>query len=94
VVWICRRVRSQESRFTKCFYPLSPRSLGLRIGVRLWRNQYRIKPKLQDGSTVSRALIVGAGSLGESILRIVDRRFLGQEIHVVGFVDQSPLKGL
>jgi FlaA1/EpsC-like NDP-sugar epimerase len=66
--------------------------MGLRIGVRLWRNQYRIKPKLQDGSTVSRALIVGAGSLGESILRIVDRRFLGQEVHVVGFVDHSPLK--
>jgi len=66
--------------------------MGLRIGVRLWRNQFRNKPRKSDSVRITRALIVGAGNLGEAVLRMVDRRFLGQEMHVVGFVDQNPVK--
>ncbi|MCF7847324.1 MAG: polysaccharide biosynthesis protein [Kiritimatiellales bacterium] len=66
--------------------------MGLRIAVRLWRKRYHIKPRRTQSTRVDRALIVGAGDLGEAILRIVDRRFLGQDIHVVGFVDRNPIK--
>ena len=66
--------------------------MGLRIGVRLWRNRYRNRPHQMDSAEVGRVLIVGAGNLGEAVLRMVDRRFLGQDLHVVGFVDQNILK--
>lgn len=41
---------------------------------------------------VRSALIVGAGNLGESTLRMVDRRFLGTDYDVVGFLDDDPRK--
>ena len=66
--------------------------MGLRIMVRLWRGKYRIKPRSINDEEVGQTLIVGAGNLGEAILRIVDRRFLGHDKHVVGFVDKDPFK--
>ena len=66
--------------------------MGLRIGVRIWRSKYRSRTRPVDPSKVKRALVVGAGNLGEAVLRMVDRRFLGQELHVVGFVDQNTNK--
>lgn len=66
--------------------------MGLRIAVRLWRNKYRNKGNFLDESEVKHVLIVGAGNMGEAILRMIDRRFMGNEMHVVGFVDEDPDK--
>lgn len=65
---------------------------GLRACVRLWRNRRERKSKVAATASGGRALIVGAGNMGENILRIIDRRFLGQEIDVVGFADNDPMK--
>ena len=65
---------------------------GVRVCVRLWRSG-RQKRDVRSGTAgLARALIVGAGSMGESIFRMVDRRFLGQDFEVVGFVDDSVRK--
>ncbi|MCF7848897.1 MAG: polysaccharide biosynthesis protein [Kiritimatiellales bacterium] len=66
--------------------------MGLRVAVRLWRKRDHNKPRRAESARVDRALIVGAGDLGESILRMVDHRFLGHDLHVVGFVDNDPVK--
>lgn len=47
--------------------------MGLRIAVRLWRNYFRDSSGFIDEAEVKRVLIVGAGNLGEAILRMVDR---------------------
>lgn len=65
---------------------------GLRACVRLWRSRRDKSSKLADSVSTRRALIIGAGDMGEHILRIVDRRFLGHEIDVAGFVDSNPIK--
>ncbi len=65
---------------------------GLRIGVRLWRSRRQQRDTRGVQSGVERALIIGAGNMGESIFRMVDRRFLGQDFDVVGFVDDSVRK--
>ena len=63
---------------------------GLRISVRLWRS--RRKERGGRGGHADRALIIGAGNMGESIFRLVDRRFQGRDYDVVGFVDDSKRK--
>jgi FlaA1/EpsC-like NDP-sugar epimerase len=63
---------------------------GLRVCVRLWRSrQQRWQGAMDCGY---RALIIGAGNMGETIFRMVDRRFLGQDYDVVCFVDDSERK--
>jgi FlaA1/EpsC-like NDP-sugar epimerase len=64
--------------------------VGVRASVRLWRTHFQTIRA--SGAAAERALVVGAGNLGETILRIVDRRFFGQDLDVVGFVDQNPIK--
>lgn len=61
--------------------------LAVRVTVRLWWK----RESRTEGWGAERALIVGAGNLGASILRMVDRRFIGHEYHVVGFVDDDSL---
>jgi FlaA1/EpsC-like NDP-sugar epimerase/CheY-like chemotaxis protein len=65
---------------------------SMRLSVRLWRNRRNRLLKMSGGAHAQRALIVGAGNLGENILRIIDRRFLGHNVDVVGFVDDDELK--
>lgn len=67
---------------------------GLRISVRLWRRSSRQRWLEGDGKQawVGRALIVGAGNMGETVLRMVDRRFAGRDYDVVGFVDDDSQK--
>ena len=64
---------------------------GSRVCVRLWRSR-RKRREQGESSGSDRALIIGAGSMGESIYRMVDRRFLGQDYNVVGFADDSERK--
>lgn len=66
--------------------------MGLRVGVRLWRRRFQNRAQVKNSSNVDLTLIVGAGNMGEAVLRLVDRRFLGREMHVVGFVDQDIVK--
>lgn len=66
--------------------------VGLRLLVRLWRSHIQKKEKLDGASCACRALIVGAGNMGETIFRMVDRRYLGKDYNVVGFLDDNPLK--
>ncbi|MDF7806149.1 polysaccharide biosynthesis protein [Pontiellaceae bacterium B12219] len=65
---------------------------GLRIAVRLWHYRKAQKQKEVDMASGCRALIVGAGNLGENTLRMIDQRFLGQNVRVVGFVDSDEHK--
>ena len=65
---------------------------GVRICVRLWRSGRKKRDVRSATDGIDRALIVGAGNMGESIFRMVDRRFLGQDFDVVGFVDDSVRK--
>jgi len=62
---------------------------GLRISVRLWRNNRQQRERQGAERRAGRALIIGAGNMGETIFRMVDRRFLGKDLDVVGFVDDS-----
>lgn len=62
---------------------------GLRICSRLWRSRRQQRDIRGTAQSVSQALIIGAGNMGESIFRMVDRRFLGQDYNVVGFVDDK-----
>ncbi|MDB4417776.1 polysaccharide biosynthesis protein [Akkermansiaceae bacterium] len=62
---------------------------GLRISVRLWRSNRQQREKQGGEGVAGRALIIGAGNMGETIFRMVDRRFLGKDLDVVGFVDDS-----
>ena len=64
---------------------------GSRVGVRLWRSR-RKRQEQGESNATDRALIIGAGSMGESIFRMVDRRFLGQDYDVVGFADDNERK--
>ncbi len=66
--------------------------MGVRIAVRLWRIHFRDTSGHLSSSEAVQVLMVGAGSLGESVLRMVDRRFSGREMHVVGFVDDDHAK--
>ncbi len=61
---------------------------GSRIGVRLWRSRRKRREQGESDAT-DRALIIGAGNMGESIYRMVDRRFAGKDYDVVGFADDS-----
>lgn len=65
---------------------------GLRICVRLWRSNRGRRERGLRGDGVDQALIIGAGNMGESIFRMVDRRFLGRDYDVVGFVDDNKKK--
>lgn len=65
---------------------------GLRIFVRLWRSNRQRRLGNGKRAGVGRALIVGAGNMGETILRMVDRRFMGRDYDVVGFVDDDERK--
>lgn len=65
---------------------------GLRVCVRLWRSNRRRRERGPGGGGVDQALIIGAGNMGESIFRMVDRRFLGRDYDVVGFVDDDGRK--
>jgi FlaA1/EpsC-like NDP-sugar epimerase len=62
---------------------------GLRISVRLWRSNRQQRGRQGTEGGAGRALIIGAGNMGETIFRMVDRRFLGKDLDVVGFVDDS-----
>jgi FlaA1/EpsC-like NDP-sugar epimerase len=62
---------------------------GLRISVRLWRSNRQQRERQGAEGGAGRALIIGAGNMGETIFRMVDRRFLGKDLDVVGFVDDS-----
>ncbi|MDB4520017.1 polysaccharide biosynthesis protein [Akkermansiaceae bacterium] len=62
---------------------------GLRISVRLWRSNRQQRERRGAEGGAGRALIIGAGNMGETIFRMVDRRFLGKDLDVVGFVDDS-----
>lgn len=64
--------------------------VGLRVIVRIWRTHH----SKEDLTNIQarHALIVGAGNLGESVLRMIDRRFLGQTLNVIGFVDDDHKK--
>ena len=62
---------------------------GLRISVRLWRSNRQQQERRGAEGGAGRALIIGAGNMGETIFRMVDRRFLGKDLDVVGFVDDS-----
>ena len=66
--------------------------VGLRVGVRLWRSRRDLNAKEADGHPLRRTLIIGAGDMGEQVLRMIDWRFLGQDHEVVGFVDDGPSK--
>ena len=65
---------------------------SLRVSVRLWRSNRR--QRFHNGKAIEagRALIVGAGNMGETVLRMVDRRFTGLDYDVVGFVDDDARK--
>jgi len=65
---------------------------GLRISVRLWRSHRQQRGMRGSEASFGRALIIGAGNTGETIFRMVDRRFLGQDFDVVGFVDDNARK--
>ena len=62
---------------------------GMRISVRLWRSNRQQRERQGAEAGAGRALIIGAGNMGETIFRMVDRRFLGKDLDVVGFVDDS-----
>lgn len=62
---------------------------GMRISVRLWRSNRQLRERRRAEGGAGRALIIGAGNMGETIFRMVDRRFLGKDLDVVGFVDDS-----
>ncbi|MDB4513357.1 polysaccharide biosynthesis protein [Akkermansiaceae bacterium] len=62
---------------------------GMRILVRLWRNNRQQRERQRAEGGARRALIIGAGNMGETIFRMVDRRFLGKDLDVVGFVDDN-----
>lgn len=66
--------------------------VGMRVAVRIWRSHRIHKLKMAPDAGVGRALVVGAGNMGESMLRMLDRRFLGNEYDVVGFVDDDAMK--
>jgi len=65
---------------------------GLRISVRVWRSHHQRREMRGTDASFGRALIVGAGNMGETIFRMVDRRFLGHDYDVVGFVDDNARK--
>ncbi len=60
---------------------------GLRMLVRLYYEEFRTI----ESSRLKRFLIVGAGNTGEALLREIHRMSVAQ-YHVVGFVDDDPLK--
>ena len=66
--------------------------VGVRVAVRLWRRRKERVSKMAEGCGAGRALIVGAGNLGENVLRMIDRHFLGNHYDVVGFVDNDSRK--
>lgn len=66
--------------------------VGLRILVRLWAKWSRGEVKPADSAGARRALVIGAGRFGSSLIRMIDRRFLGRDYDVVGFVDDDPIK--
>lgn len=60
---------------------------GARMVVRLYHEEYFSA----GGKAVKRFLIVGAGDAGEALLREMTR-IRADEYHVVGFIDDDPLK--
>ncbi|MDB4700235.1 polysaccharide biosynthesis protein [Akkermansiaceae bacterium] len=62
---------------------------GMRVSVRVWRSNRQQRDRRGAEEGAGRALIIGAGNMGETIFRMVDRRFLGKDLDVIGFVDDS-----
>jgi FlaA1/EpsC-like NDP-sugar epimerase len=61
---------------------------GIRFGVRWYREGAQVRPWRQIGK---RTLVVGAGSAGAQLIRLLRQDSAG-EIHLVGLVDDDPLK--